>query len=161
MRRLYSKKDLKWYTLMLNVLINLELTDKDYMWLISDIEAYPTNEKYANLINSKDYLLLKTDELVQMLKEEDFQWIWAVFSAIPSKYTKEEILSFELPYVYSCSKDDYQPYRDEPKIQHPYAEFEIYSFDSSYMFIISNNEEILEKFKKSYPLYIEKLYNDK
>ena len=156
MRRLYSKRDLKYYTLMFNVLINLELTDKDYIWLISDIEAYPTDEKYAHLVNNNDYLLVTTDELVEMLKKEDFQWIWAVFSAIPSKYTKEEILNFELPYVCSFSKDDYQPYRDEPKIQHPYAEFEIYAFDSSYMFIISNKEEILEKFKKSYPLYIEK-----
>ena len=70
MKRLYSKKDLKWYTLMLNVLNNLELTDKDYMWLISDIEAYPINEKYAHLINDKDYILLTTDELVKMLNDE-------------------------------------------------------------------------------------------
>ena len=42
MKRLCSKKDLKGYTKMLSVLINLELEDKDYYWLISDIEAYPT-----------------------------------------------------------------------------------------------------------------------
>ena len=87
-----------------------------------------------------------------MLEEDDFQWVWAVFSAIPLHYKKEDILKFDLPYIQEL-KDDYNPYEDEPKIQHPYAEFEIYAVDSSYMFLISDNEELIERFKKSYPLY--------
>ena len=91
-----------------------------------------------------------------MLEDDDFQWIWAVFSAIPSSYQKEEILKFGLPYVETIENGKYNPHIDEPKRQHPYAELELYAVDSSYMFMISDNEELIAKFKKSYPKYIEK-----
>lgn len=155
MKRLCSKKDLKGYTKMLSVLINLELEDKDYYWLISDIEAYPTKEKYINLINNNKFLLLKTEELVNMLQEDDFQWIWAVFSAIPLSYSKEQILKYDLPVLQSYTKD-YNPFLGKPKLQHPFAEFEIYAWDSSGMFIVSDDgHEILKKFRDSYPLSID------
>ena len=125
------------------------------MWLISDIEAYPTKDKYKGIIENS-YLLMSTNELVKMLEEDDFQWIWAVFSAIPSRYQKEDILKFDLPYVDNCEEGKYNPHTDEPKLQHPYAEFEIYAVDSSYMFMISNNEALISQFQKCYPKYIEK-----
>ena len=82
MKRLHSKKDLKGYTLMLEVLTNLELLDKDYIWLISDIEAYPTKEKYNDLIIKNDYLMIPTKDLVEMLKDDDFQ-------SVPSEDVRE------------------------------------------------------------------------
>lgn len=151
MKRVYSIRDFKSYTILKQVLRDLELVDKNYLWLISDIEAYPRKEKYESMVQG-DYLLMSTTELVDMLEEDDFQWVWAVFSAIPSIYKREDILKFDLPYVQELN-DDYNPHVYEPKIQHPYAEFEIYAVDSSYMFMISDNEELIERFKKSYPLY--------
>ena len=50
MKRLQSRKDLNGYTMMRQVLINLDLTNKDYIWLVTDIEAYPTNEKLNYLM---------------------------------------------------------------------------------------------------------------
>lgn len=91
-----------------------------------------------------------------MLEADDFRWIGAIFSAIPSHYRKEDILKFGLPYVENFEKGKYNPHTDEPKLQHPYAKFEIYAVDSSYMFMISNNEALISKFKKSYPQYIER-----
>lgn len=151
MKRLYSIKDFKWYTLFKQVLYDLELHDKNYLWLISDIEAYPTKEKYQELLWNNEYLLLTTGELVNMLEEDDFQWIWAVFSAIPNMYEKEDILKFDLPYIENIEEGQYNPHMDEPKLQHPYADFEIYAVDSSYMFIITDDSEIISKFKKKYP----------
>lgn len=155
MKRLYSTKDFKWYTLFKQVLYDLELHDKNYLWLISDIEAYPRKEKYQELLDNNAYLLFSTSELVNMLEEDDFQWIWAVFSAIPNKYEKEDILKFDLPYIENIEEGKYNPHMDEPKLQHPYADFEIYAFDSSYMFIISDDSDIISKFQKSYPRYTE------
>ena len=106
MRRLQSRKDLHGYTYMKEILQNLELTNKDYWWLISDIEAYPQKEKYMNILDGNDYLLLSTKDLVDMVEYENFQWIWAVFSAIPSKYSKEDILKYELPYI-QLNNDDW------------------------------------------------------
>ncbi|MBO7196357.1 MAG: hypothetical protein J6V80_03390 [Clostridia bacterium] len=156
MKRIYSEKDFKGYTCMSRVLSDLKLDIKDYWWLICDIEAYPIKKQYQDLIGDNYYLLLSTSELVNMLKDDDFQWVWAVFSAIPSTYEKEDILKFNLPYLEYFDEGQYNPYVDEPRIQHPYAELEIYAADSSYMFLISDDEELVDRFKKCYPRYIEK-----
>ena len=136
------------------VLIDLELANKDYLWLISDIEAYPRKEKYEDMVN-EEYLLMSTRQLIEILEEDDFQWVWAVLSAIPPKYTKEDILQFDLPFIEDLDGKGYNPFVDIPKLQHPYAEFELYAVDSSYMFMISDNEELISRFKKCYPLYSE------
>ena len=154
MKRIYSKKHFKYYTMLKQILYDLELVDKNYWWLISDVEAYPQKEKYEDMLQ-EEYLLINTNELVEMLEEDDFQWVWAVFSVIPSNYTKEDILQFELPCVENLDDKKYNPHEDIPKMQHPYAELEIYAVDSSYMFMITDNEELICRFKKSYPLYIE------
>ena len=151
MKRIMSKKDLPGYTLMKQVLINLDLNNKDYIWLISDVEAYPSNKELEKEINEKGYLILSTKELMSILDEEDFQWIWAVFSAIPNKYTKEEILEKGLPYI-QYPDPKYNPFEDEPKVQHHLAEFEICAWDSSGMFLVSDDDQLLNKFEKAYPL---------
>jgi len=160
MKRLQSRKDLNGYTMMRQVLINLDLTNKDYIWLVTDIEAYPKNEKLNYLISNNNYLLLTTKELVNMLNEEDFQWIWAVFSAIPSSYSEEEILKYDLPLIQPISKE-YDPFGSEPKVQHPLAVFEIGAWDSSGLFLVTDDESLLAKFKKSYPLAKEDFYDNK
>lgn len=156
MKRVYCEKEFKYYTFLKQILLDLGLADKDYLWLISDIEAYPRKKEYQELLDSNTYLLLNTKELLDMLEIDDFQWIWAVFSAIPACYQKEDILKYNLPYVENFENGHYNPHIDEPKLQHPYAEFELYAVDSSYMFMVSDNEELISKFKKSYPKYIEK-----
>ena len=88
-----------------------------------------------------------------MLNDDDFQWVWAVFSAIPLKYTEREILEYDQPHLEFFEKGEYNPYYDEPKLQHPLAEFELYAVDSSEMFIVSNDDELINRFKKCYPLY--------
>ncbi len=158
MRRIHSRKDCNGYTLFKSILFNLALNNKDYTWLISDIEACPQNEELAKLINDKEYLLLSTKELVAMLEIEDFQWIWAVFSAIPSKYSKEEILQYELPYIQPINRE-YDPFGNHPKIQHPLADFEICAWDSSGMFLVTDNEELISKFKEKYPKSYEELFS--
>jgi hypothetical protein len=155
MKRLYIRHAYEIYTRLKQVLIDLDLKNKDYLWLISDIEAYPRKKEYEELLENNSYLLLTTKELIDMLEADDFQWVWAVFSAIPSCFQKEDILKFDLPYVENFEKGKYNPHIGEPKLQHPYAEFELYAVDSSYMFMISDNEELISKFKKSYPKYIE------
>ena len=155
MEKVISTKDFKYYTMLRKVIFDLELADKEYWWLISDIEAYPRKDKYQESIYNEDYLLIRTSDLIKMLDEDDFQWVWAVFSVIPFSYTKEEILNYELPRLQYIEEGEYNPYTDTPKLQHPLAEFELYAEDSSSMFLISDNEELLRRFKKAYPKFIE------
>ena len=155
MKRLISQKDLKYYTYLRQVLLNLQLANKDHWWLISDITAYPKTPKYAQMIDQRVYLLLRTSQLMEMLENDDFQWIWAVFSGIPGTYREEEILQYALPHLEIIEQGQYNPYADEPKLQHPLAEFELYAVDSSYMFFITENEDLLAQFQKAYPRYTE------
>ena len=99
MERVISRNNFKYYTMLKRILFDLELENKAYWWLVSDIEAYPSKKEYAEALNKEDYLLLSTSDLVRMLENDDFQWIWAVFSVIPCHHSKEEILSFALPYL--------------------------------------------------------------
>lgn len=91
---------------------------------------------------------MSTDKLIDSLNEENFQWIWAVFSAIPDNISDEEILSYRLPNA----RDNNQLYEDGVSIiQHPLAEIEIVVEDSSSIFIVTDKKEVLETFKKIYP----------
>ena len=155
MKRLCCEHEFKYYTFLKQVMLDLDLVDKDYLWLISDIEAYPRKAETQELLNRNSHLLLTTKELVEILEKDDFQWIWAVFSAIPSSCKKEDILKFDLPYVENFESGKYDPHIDEPKLQHPYSIFELYAVDSSYFFMISDNEEMISKFKNRYPKCIE------
>ena len=156
MKRLYCKHEFKYYTFLKEIMLDLDLVDKDYWWLISDIDAYPRKSETKELLNQNSHLLLTAKELVEILEKDDFQWIWAVFSVIPFEYQKEDILKYDLPYVENIEAGKYNPHLDEPKLQHPYSVFELYAVDSSYLFMITNNEEMITKFKRCFPKYIEK-----
>ncbi len=148
MIRYISTHDRKYYTYMLEVLSALGGKDLEYKWLISSIEAYPRKrEKYADFVESSEYIILPNTELMEMLCEDDFQWIWAVFSAIPSNRSNEEILKYELPSV-----ENAEIYKNDVAIiQHPLAEIEIVAEDSSSVFIVAKDEQMAEKFKNLFP----------
>ena len=78
MKRLYCEKEYEYYTFLKQILLDLELADKDYLWLISDIEAYPRKREYQELLDNNIYLLLSTKELIDMLEDDDFQWIYKI-----------------------------------------------------------------------------------
>ena len=148
MKRYISVKEEKYYTHMLKVLNAIGGRNLEYNWLITDIEAYPQDDgELDKLISENDYLFLSTDELIAMLEKNGFQWIWAVFSAIPNKYTKEEVLKYELPFA----DGNYDIYKEDIfVIQHPLADIEIVAEDSSSVFIVAKDDEIAEKFKEAY-----------
>ncbi len=133
---------------MFEIITALGGKDLEYKWLVSSIEAYPNKRgKYTDLIENSEYIILPNADLMEMLSEDDFQWVWAVFSAIPANTSNEEILKYELPSV-----ENDEIYRsDAAIIQHPLAEIEIVANDSSSVFIVSKNRQMAEKFKTLFP----------
>lgn len=113
-----------------------------YNWLITDLDCldhccWKGSEKWA------ERMLYLTDvQLRNDVNLRNMQIIWGVFSAIPAKYSKEEVFSFPEPEVeisrYMCSS--ILP-------QHPLADFEIYVVDGSYLYVTAKAPEILK------PLY--------
>jgi len=121
----------------------LELIDflPPHKWLISDLNCYD----YCNWDGCEKWveklLILSEEELKKDVYLRDMQFVWGVFSAIPEKYEREEILGYELPY---CENPCYQ----EPHIvpQHPLALLEITFFDASYTYISAHDARLLKPF---------------
>ena len=145
MKRYISAYDRKYYTHMLEIILAIGGNNLKYKWLISDIEAYPQdNGLYDNLIENNSYLILSNNDLIKMLSECDFQWIWAVFSAIPEDISDDDILKYKLPYA----NENGEIYKDDVAIiQHPLADIEIVAEDSSSVFIVAKDNNIADRFK--------------
>lgn len=111
-------------TNMYKLLQEFKIKDLNYKWLITDIET--NKEEFSN----KEFIIIKHQDLIKLLENnKDIQWIWAVFSAIPSKYSDDEILKYKFPYIIENKNINI-------KIKHPLAEIEIDCIDSSYAKII-------------------------
>lgn len=152
MKRLISRYDDNYYTNMLKLIKSIGGSKLKYNWLITSIEAYPSDKSISDKID-KDYIFLSNNELLDILEKEDFQWIWASFSAIPNNVNQKDILQYELPSTDKAKLD----YKSEPLIQHPLANIEIDCIDSSYFAIIFDDIDIEKKLLNVYPKAIESI----
>lgn len=144
MQRYFKRKYNDYYPNMYNVIKALEPKTLNYKWLITDIETI-NDDYFAN----KEYVIIKHKDLIKKLsKNNNMQWIWGVFSAIPAEYDDNTILKYELPYIIENKKT-------KPIIQHPLAKIEIDCIDSSYLEIIAKGKDTVDLFAKgatSFPL---------
>lgn len=148
MKRLISSKECIGYSHLYNLIKSFNL-DNEYKWLITDIEAYPTKNKYLDkLFAYSEYVICSNKELLEWLEEEDFQFIWGVFSLFDSSINNEDILKYDLPFA---NNNPRLFAKDKPLIQHPLAILELDSFDSSYLAINSKEDKYIDIFKSIYP----------
>ena len=124
--------------------MSLDIPD-DYKWLITDVEACPKDDEVSDKLEKP--LVISNKELVEMLKKDDFQWIWAVFSLFKPNVENNKIMQ-ENPMLYSQIESKFY---EIPVIQHSLAILEIDAFDSSYVMMTSKEAIYLEKFKKLFP----------
>ena len=115
-------------------------------WLVTGLECYqaqrwPGCEKW-----NQETPLISNEDLLRDIEARDLQFVWGIFSAIPARYTREEILSHPLPDFVDengrsrCLREHLLP-------QHPLAFLEIFSEDSSTITVITPQGELLR------PLY--------
>lgn len=142
--RYISKHDRKYYTMMLEILMSLDIPD-DYKWFITDVEACPKDDEVSDKL--KKSLIISNKDLVEILKKDDFQWIWAVFSLFKPNVENNTIIQ-ESPMLYSQIESKFY---ETPVIQHSHAILEIDAFDSSYVMMTSKEAIYLERFKKLFP----------
>lgn len=122
-------------------------TQQDYNWLISECEcniSNPAEEAYLK----QGYCWMTGEELIQMVREVDCQWIWGVLSGIPKEYTLEDVLQHQpLPYA-----NGYHGFWHNPiSLQHPLAEVELVPWDSTYTLLISKNVKTVSDFRRAFP----------
>ena len=104
----------------------------NYNWLITNIECYPSDEEIVKILDA-EYCWIDGKELLRLLKKEDFQWIWGVFSVFPKAVTLDEVLKYDYPYA-----DGYTGFWKSPiSVQHPLANSEIVFWDGLLILLIS------------------------
>lgn len=149
MRSAILEKDEKHYTYMREIFNAIENEQLNYNWLITDFECYPQNKDVAELFSEeKDYVWISGKNLTDIINEEDFQFIWAVFSGFPLDITLDEVLKYDLPYA-----DGYDGYwTNKVGIQHELSEIEIVAWDSSLSIFICKNDDLVNLFMRNLPL---------
>lgn len=109
-----------------------------YNWLITNIECYPRDEEIVKVFEN-EYCWIDGKALLNLLSKEEFQWVWAVFSAFPKEITLEEVLKYDLPYA-----DGYKGFWKNPiALQHPLAVLEIVAWDGLLILVISKRNEMV------------------
>lgn len=141
-----SEKDEKYYTYLKKVFDAIGNVQKNYNWLITDCEYGTLNPKIERLLNA-EYCWITGERLTELVLEEDFLWIWAVLSGFDKTVALSEVLKYDFPYA-----NGYRGFWEKPlTLQHPLAHIEIVPWDSSLTLLLSDNKEIVDRFKKRFP----------
>lgn len=139
-----NEKGEQWYTQMGRVFEAIKNKQKDYNWLITDIDCVPQSIEECC---TENYCWLTGEELSRIVSEDDGQWVWAVLSGFDKNIDLSEVLKYSKPYA-----DGYKGFWKNPvSIQHPLAAIEIVAFDSSLTLFFSNQEDIVRDFLNFFP----------
>lgn len=135
-----SQKDEKLYTNLEKVFKSIKDSQINYNWLIS----YPELNCDLDVFNN-DFTWLTGKELTDFVyKNPNIQWIWAVLSGFEKDVDKNEIFNHKLVLA-----DEYNGYYHNPiSFYHPLASIEIAPCDSSWLILISKNEDDIINFKQ-------------
>jgi hypothetical protein len=132
---------MQYFTDMRVVFDSLNGKQIDYNWLITniDLNQYPDESWF-----DAPYIWIAGKELSELIYNNNIQFIWALFSGFKKDVSFEEISLSTMPSVNIYSDSDYW---EGNYTQHPLAEIEIASWDSSYMTLISKDAELAIDFK--------------
>ena len=142
----------QYYTYLRKIFVGMDNFQKEYNWLISNCEAYPKRLGHNIRIHqSGEYAWISGEELTNIIKRDDFQWIWAVLSGFDKNIPLEEVKKYDLPYA-----DGYRGFWDENiSMQHPLATIELVAWDSSCTLFISKDNLLVDKFRNVFPLSVD------
>jgi hypothetical protein len=136
-----------YYTDLKKLFLAIDNVQVKYNWLITKCECYPENKEYYELFN-QEYCWLSGERLTEILNEENFQWIWAIFAGFKKDISLEQVLSYNLP-----TTDGYNGFLvNYITMQHPLADIEIVAWDGISTLFISKEQALVEKVLKLYPL---------
>nr|MCR4943197.1 DUF2691 family protein [Clostridium sp.] len=130
------------YTYLKEIFEAINNKQLNYNWLLTEVECYPADEDLDEYFFYGNYFFMTGEELTKMIEEDDFQWIWGIFSGFKKDKSLDEILKYELPNF-----EDTGCFHNPVTIQHPLADIEISVWDSSYTVIVSKDEKVLKDYK--------------
>ena len=137
----------KYYTYLQKIFDAIGNRQTEYNWLITDCECFPKSPEIESLF-LQEYCFLSGDELTDIIKQEDFQWIWAVLAGFKKDIPFEEIMKHPLPFA-----NGYDGFWKNPlSIQNPLAGVEIIPWDSSLTLVLSEDKSIVDAYMSAFPL---------
>lgn len=132
-------QQVRFFTDMKNVFETAGIIAHDYDWYVSDIE---TNFTPASFSSADQWM--RGEELATLVQENELQFIWAVFSAVPKGFRSTVAVG---PYVEG--NPDYWNGKDTaPQLEG--ALFEIACWDSSATILINLPAEAQRRFIAAY-----------
>ncbi len=130
---------ISFYTDMRLVFSALGISAADYDWFISDIET----NYYGTEFSNEDHWV-SGEKLESFVNENEVQFIWAVFSAVPKGYRQ---IVTDAPYV-DGNPDYWNGRETSPQLSG--ALFEIACWDSSATILIGLPPKLEASFKLAY-----------
>jgi len=138
------------YTYLKKLFYSMGHFQKNYNWLITDCEACPKKQGHHDrIVQSKEgnYAWIGGNELTNIVRKDDFQWIWAVLSGFDRQVSKEDVLGYRLPYA-----DGYKGFwKPNLTLQHPLAEVELVAWDGCCTLLLSRDACLVGKFREMFP----------
>lgn len=127
------------FTNMRLVFAALGVSAADFDWFVSDSET-----NYYGTDFTSDDQWIDGEALQNFVDQNEVQFIWAVFSAVPKGF---RTVVTKVPYIEG--NEDYWNGREMPP-QLPGALFEIACWDSSATILVGLSPELEENFKRVY-----------
>jgi len=134
------------YTHLGKVFRAIRDAQRSYNWLISYPDCTARTPEFGALL-AREACWMTGEELTEMVRREDFQWIWAVLSGFEKGIPREKVLAYPLP-------DPESPdlWNIPLALQHPLASLAIAAQDSSQTLLLSGKKELVDAFRSFFPL---------
>lgn len=146
------------YTKLNDIFEGIDNSHKEYNWLLSNMEvSVLNNEALDEDLNNREYLFLTGEELDKLINENDIQFIWGIITGFDKNRTEEEVVEECIPQI-----EGFKGYWDENiSLQHGLSIIEIVACDSSYVIVVSDEDEIIKSMDKHFEEAVDLAYDNK
>ena len=136
------------HTFLGRVFDALEGRQADYDFLLTGVEAYPSDPGFRRVNHAP--LWISGRELTDMVRREDFQWVWGALLAYAPEAAGEEAL-FRVMGLYTPESPDRDSWRVRDRFAETGAEVLIFAEDSTCTQLLTRDRALLEIFCRHEP----------
>ena len=140
------KKGERYYSYLGKVFAAIGNAQRNYNWLISYPDCFPATPEFGALL-AREHCWLTGEELTEMIRQEDFQWVWGVLSGFAKDISWEKVMEYPVP-----DADSPGFWRYPLVLEHPLASLEIAAFDSSMTLLVSREKKHVDGFRTFFSL---------
>lgn len=140
-----DQDSLKWYTMLPDLLPAMESVFLSHNWLVTDVSCNMDNPIW-DAEDRDGWCWLTGKELLEFAKNDNSQFINAVFSGFSPEITREQVLEHPLPN-WENPGYWYRPLH----LQHPLANVEMTPWDSSLLLFLSHDKSLVQHFRSAFP----------